>query len=262
MSRELADGGALPWFQGLMQTRDEAEQGGLGEQPCGHRLDHGRSALERDHLSTQQVHDMGDDPGSVLHRARHGRGEAALGPGVAARTGLDLGADLTFDGLEDDIDLDALLVCGARGPGQVVSRTAGTPGDPLGGGDRAVRRLSERAWRAFGPRLRDPRFAFGVWVWPSSVPSRELGRPELREVFGVVLSRNTATTISTSMNRALISARVSALASPCCLMASNWARAVVELRAQRSVVDPRHHWASTAMIAESTARRSPAGMVL
>ena len=25
-----------------------------------------------------------------------------------------------------------------------------------------------------------------VWVWPSSVPSRELGRPELREVFGVV----------------------------------------------------------------------------
>ena len=43
--------------QGLMQTRDEAEQGGLGEQPSGHRLDHGRSALERDHLSTQQVHD-------------------------------------------------------------------------------------------------------------------------------------------------------------------------------------------------------------
>ena len=27
-----------------MQTRDEAEQGGLGEQPSGHRLDHGRSA--------------------------------------------------------------------------------------------------------------------------------------------------------------------------------------------------------------------------
>ena len=25
-----------------------------------------------------------------------------------------------------------------------------------------VRRLSERAWRAFGPRLRDPDFAFGV----------------------------------------------------------------------------------------------------
>ena len=63
-----------------------------------------------------------------------------------------------------------------------------------------------------------------VWVWPSSVPSRELGRAELREVFGVVLSRNTATTISTSMNRALISARVSALAWPCCLMASNWVR--------------------------------------
>ena len=59
------------------------------------------------------MHDIGDDPGSVLHRARHGRGEAALGPGVAARTGLDLGGDLTFDGLEDDIDLDALLVCGA-----------------------------------------------------------------------------------------------------------------------------------------------------
>ena len=71
--------------------------------------------------------------------------------------------------------------------------------------------------------LRDPDLP-SVWVWPSSVPSRELGRPELREVFGVVFSRNTATTISTSMNRALISARVSALASPCCLMASNWAR--------------------------------------
>ena len=124
-----------------------------------------------------------------------------------------------------------------------------------------VRRLSERAWRAFGPRLRDPDLP-SVWVWPSSVPSRELGRPELREVFGVVFSRNTATTISTSMNRALISARVSALASPCCLMASNWGPAVVELRAQRSVVEPRHHSASTAMIAESTARRSPAGMVL
>ena len=53
-------------------------------------------------------------------------GEAALGPGVAARTGLDLGGDLTFDGLEDDIDLDALLVCGARGRGQVRVRTAGT----------------------------------------------------------------------------------------------------------------------------------------
>ena len=46
-----------------------------------------------------------------------------------------------------------------------------------------------------------PRFAFGVGL-AVSVPSRELGRPELREVFGVVLSRNTATTISTSMNRA------------------------------------------------------------
>ena len=26
---ELVDGGALPRFQGLMQTRDEAEQGGV-----------------------------------------------------------------------------------------------------------------------------------------------------------------------------------------------------------------------------------------
>ena len=158
---ELVDGGALPRFQGLMQTRDEAEQGGLGEQPSGHRLDHGRSALERDHLSTQQVHDIGDDPGSVLHRARHGRGEAALGPGVAARTGLDLGGDLTFDGLEDDIDLDALLVCGACGPGQVVSALP-APGDRAGvrRGDRA------QVVGACVARLRSaaagPRFAFGV----------------------------------------------------------------------------------------------------
>ena len=41
-------------------------------------------------------------------------------------TGLDLGGDLTFDGLEDDIDLDALLVCGACGRGQGRVRTAGT----------------------------------------------------------------------------------------------------------------------------------------
>ena len=86
-----------------------------------------------------------------------------------------------------------------------------------------VRRVSERVWRAFGPRLRAPDLP-SVWVWPSSVASRELGTLELREVFGVVFSRNTATTISTSMNRALISARVSAPASPFCLMASNWAR--------------------------------------
>ncbi len=98
-----------------MQAPDEGEQGGLGEQPSGHRLDHGRSPLERDHLGTEQVHDIGDDPGSVLQRTGHGVGETALGPGVAARTGLDLGGDPTFDGLEDDVDLDALLVSGARG---------------------------------------------------------------------------------------------------------------------------------------------------
>ena len=58
--QELADGGALPWFQGLMQTRDPSRV--LGEQPSD-RLDHGRSALERDHLSTEQVHDMATIPG-------------------------------------------------------------------------------------------------------------------------------------------------------------------------------------------------------
>ena len=64
-------------FQRLMQAHDEGEQGGLGEQPSGHRLDHGRSPLERDHLGTEQVHDIGDDPGSVLQRTGHGVGEAA-----------------------------------------------------------------------------------------------------------------------------------------------------------------------------------------
>ena len=64
------------------------------------------------------------------------------------------------------------------------------------------------------------------------------------------------------MNRALISARVSALVLAVLLDGLELGPAVVELRAQRSVVEPRHHSASTAMIAESTARRSPAGMVL
>ena len=139
---------------GLMQTRDEAER--LGEQPSGHRLDHGRSALTIWHTA------------GARHRRRSrvrtaqgpACGEAALGPGVAARTErLDLGGDLTFDGLEDDIDLDALLVCGARGPGQVVS----DPVTALVCVVVTVRRLSERAWRAFGPRLRDPDLP-SVWV--------------------------------------------------------------------------------------------------
>ena len=51
---ELADGGSLPGFQGVLQARDEAEQGGLGEQPSGHRVDHGSGALERDHLSNSR----------------------------------------------------------------------------------------------------------------------------------------------------------------------------------------------------------------
>ena len=81
--------------------------------------------------------------------------------GCAARTGLDLGGDLTFDGLEDDIDLDALLVCGARGPGQVVSALP-APGDRAGvrRGDRA------QVVGACVARLRSaaagPRFTFGV----------------------------------------------------------------------------------------------------
>ena len=57
---------------------------------------------------------------------------------LAARTGLDLGGDPTFDGLEDDVDLDALLVSGARGPGQVVATLPAL-------GDRAGVRRGDRA---------------------------------------------------------------------------------------------------------------------
>lgn len=43
---ELADRGGLPGLQRLVQARDEAEKRGLGEQPSGHRLDHGRGPPE------------------------------------------------------------------------------------------------------------------------------------------------------------------------------------------------------------------------
>ncbi len=60
-----------------------------------------------------------------------------------------------------------------------------------------------------------------------AVPSPSVcdgGREELALVFGVALSRNSATRMSSSRNRALISARVSAPASPLRLMSSNRAR--------------------------------------
>ncbi len=62
-----------------------------------------------DHVGDEEIDEKGLDAGSVAERRRHGLGEAACSPGPAPGTVLDLCRDMVLDGLEYDIDLDALL---------------------------------------------------------------------------------------------------------------------------------------------------------
>ena len=64
-------------------------------------------------MGDEEIDEKGLDAGSVAERPCHGLGEAACGPGPAPEAVLDLCRDMVLDGLEDDIDLDALLT-GAR----------------------------------------------------------------------------------------------------------------------------------------------------
>ena len=120
-----------------------------------------------------------------------------------------------------------------------------------------VRRLSQRLCCAFGPRLRDPELP-AVWVSPAAA-SCELGRLELREVFGVDLLEEHCHHDIHQQKQGIDQRKGVRACLALLLDGSEPGSAIVQLRAQRGLVDPRHHSASTARIAEITARRSPAG---
>ena len=255
---QILPGTGLPPRESLVDSREEAEEGGFGELLA----DHGGQALdgapERDHL--HELVDCEDpDADAVLTRTVEVVGEGGAGLAVAVRAVPDLGVVVLDDLLEDDVDAGAPLVVGRLGAGQLLAAVLAGVGLVhmvllAGAGARgafwdlltflAVAATAGRIPVAVGLRGRDGGVAAG--------PGRQLLEQDRRDQLE---------------QRVLIGDQgpVFGQLRLGCLMQRCTARLqLFERVAQRCPVHRGHEWsyssASTAMIAASTARRSERGI--
>ena len=78
---QALDGAVLPLGEGVMELGDEPQQRGLGQGAPDEGVHGLCDALEREHLSDEQVHDVGFEPAMV---ARH----PAVAEGTSGRLGV------------------------------------------------------------------------------------------------------------------------------------------------------------------------------
>ena len=214
-------------------------------------MDQRDGPAQGEHVGDEQVDDEGLETGAVLQRAGHVVGEPAPGPGPAAGAFLDLGVHAALDDLEHDVVQDAALASDGADAGQVgAAGVAGLDFDRLldDGLPKVVARLQVRlralaAVPAAAPRglvlLRLRRRQAGV-------PARLAGRPFQQDGDHDVQQGEQDADDGIDLFGDL------AVLPQFC----NARPGVIELLAQRRAVHRRHHPASTAMTAASTARRS------
>ena len=104
---QALDGAVLPLGEGVMELGDEPQQRGLGQGAPDEGVHGLCDALEREHLSDEQVHDVGFEAVAVLDGGAHVGGEGGAGVGVAARAVLALGIEVGEGLFEDDVDAGA-----------------------------------------------------------------------------------------------------------------------------------------------------------
>ena len=237
-----------------MKPPDVAQAGGFGEPEAGDRLHQRHGPAQRQHVGARQVDDEGLEAGAVLQRARHVVGEPSLGAGPACGAFLDLGVDATLDDLEHDVvenaafPVDRIDVCEVG-----AACVAGLDGDRLldGGLPEVVARLRVRL-RALAAAAGTP-----CGLVPVRLRRREAGVP--RSLAGRPFQQNGDQDarqgeqdadhgIDLFGHLAVLSQRGDA------------GLRALELLAQRRRVHRRHHPASTAITAASTASRSPGGV--
>ncbi len=184
-------------------------------------------------------------------RTRHGVGEPAPGPGPALGTLPDLGAHAAAGDLEHDVVQDAPFPL----DGVDAAGVAGLDGGRLldGGLPEVVARLQVRL-RALATvalaRVPSGLVLLGPRRREAGVPARPAGRPLRQDgdQFARQAEQDADHGIDLARHLAVLSQRGDA------------GLRVVELLAQGRAVHARHHSASTAMTAASTASRSSDGI--
>ncbi len=198
----------------------------------------------------QQVRREGDDPVSVLQRAGHRVGKGAPGLGAAVRAGLDLGVDMLRADLEDNVLQRAPLVAGAVHAGHVPAAAGAL-------GDRRHRRLGDLADAGVVVDLRVRALALGAGLARCRLVGRGLGARQAgvpRFLARGLLHEHGQHQQAAEEHLALRAdlALLAEIVEP--------RPEGVEFLAHRDRVHRRHHSASTAMTAASTASRSPSGI--
>ena len=237
-----------------MQASHVVQAGGLGEPEARDRLHQFDGAAQGQHVGDEQVDDEGLQTDAVLQRTGHVVGELPLGPGPAGGAFLDLGFDARFDDLEDDVVQYATLPV----EGGCV-REVGTAGSAGLDSDRLLDGGLAQTGAGLQVRLRALAACASARSGLVLIGLRRREAGVLRPLAGGPLQQDGDQDVQQGDEEADHGIDFSGHLAVRAQRLDAGLR-VFELPAQRCRVHRRHHSASTAMIAETTARRSPCGI--